>query len=53
MIPGTSSLSEVLPVGKEQLCTVRVPWKNGSTAAGRRPFPAFNTLYVLQQGFFQ
>jgi hypothetical protein len=53
MIPGTSRAGEVLPVGNEQLCTIRVPCENGSTIPLADPFPAFNTLYVLQRGFFK
>jgi hypothetical protein len=50
---GTSCAGVVLPVGKDKFCTVRVPCENGSTIPLADPFPAFNTLYVLQRGFFK
>jgi hypothetical protein len=53
MIRGTTVPVSLHLVGKSALCTVRVPWENGSTAPRTDPFPAFNTLYVLQQGFFK
>jgi hypothetical protein len=40
-------------VGKQQLCTIRVPCENGSTIPLVGDFPTFNTLYVLQRGFFK
>jgi hypothetical protein len=46
-------VASVTLVRKQRLCTVRVPWENGSTAPLTVPFPAFNTLYVLQQEFFK
>jgi hypothetical protein len=53
MNPGTTSLPDFRPVGNGHLCTIRVPCENGSTIPLADPFPAFNTLYVLQRGFFK
>jgi hypothetical protein len=53
MIPGTTSSRDSRPVGNRQLCTIRVPCENGSTIPLEGHFPTFNTLYVLQRGFFK
>jgi hypothetical protein len=53
MNPGTTFEGTAALVESGRLCTIRVPWENGSTASLTVAFPAFNTLYVLQQGFFK
>ena len=53
MKQGTTFEGGVALVETGGLCTIRVPWENGSTASLAVAFPAFNTLYVLQQGFFK
>jgi hypothetical protein len=53
MIPGRDAPAGTRVVEKGSLCTVRVPWENGSTAPQEIPLPTFNTLYVLLQGFFR
>jgi hypothetical protein len=50
---GTVAPSGFGAVERRKLCTIRVPCENGSTIPLAVPFPAFNTLYVLQRGFFK
>ncbi len=50
---GTVASAGLSAVERQRLCTIRVPCENGSTIPLEGAFPTFNTLYVLQRGFFK